>query len=382
MKIGYITNAAATVGVGHRAWQMWKVLNRKYPNNMDEILINGEKGRMLINGGKQQLEIKKWPGVFGSKSINWARLIKKFEGEYDLVHATNQTVSLVAKKYDKSIVTVHDIIEAKEPQNRKAALLNRYLYGGIKEASQIICVSEFTADEVAEFYGVDRSKIEVIYNGVDDEEFYPIPNFGESVASKEWRRELKINDQDKILFYVGSEHPRKNIGVLIEVLAKVIEKYPDTVLVKVGAPGIMSGRENMLKAIEEHKVRDKVRFLKNVPVEKLNELYNLCDALIFPSKYEGFGFPPLEAMAVGKPVITTNATSLPEVTGNDVKYGRKSALVFDPEDAQGMAEAVGKVWNGDAEVTDIVALGKVRAKDFSWNESGEKLARVYKRMLG
>ncbi len=381
MKIGYITNATVRGGVGNRAGQMRKVLGEKYPESMDEIVINGEEGKMLIKGGHEQVLIRRWPGVLGSKSVNWARLIRRIKPEYDLVHATNQSLSLAAKRFARSIVTVHDIIEVKEPQDKRAAWLNKYLYGGIMEASQIICVSEFTADETADFYGLERDKIEVIYNGVDREMFYPITEFSETVVGLEWRRKLKIEEKTKILLYVGSEHPRKNVEAVIEVLARVVEKYPDTVLIKVGGAGILSGRERMLKTIDKHGARDKVRFIKDISSEQLNELYNLSEALIFPSRYEGFGLPPLEAMAAGTPVITTDAAALPEVMGDNGKYGEKGGFIYDPDDVEGMAGAVIKVWESDSEVTEIVEAGRRRAEEFSWEKSGEKLVQVYNKML-
>ncbi len=132
-----------------------------------------------------------------------------------------------------------------------------------------------------------------------------------------------------------------------------------------------------MKEIDGLSVRKSVRFVGNVSSERLNELYNLADVFIFPSRFEGFGLPPLQAMACGTPVITTNATSLPEVVGDNDKFGEQAALVREVDDVDGLTEDILRVMSDVELVNSLRRKGIERAKKFSWQQTGEVVAKVY-----
>jgi glycosyltransferase involved in cell wall biosynthesis len=383
MKVAYVTNAGASSGVGHRAQQIKKLLKKEGVFEVDEFYLNGNAGVLKKNGEVIE-KINKWPGVLGSKTVGWLRLgrLAKREiikGNYDFVHLTNQTLSFLAHKVSPVIVTVHDIIEVKEPQQGLSGVVNRCLYSGIKKADRIITVSEYTANEVRDYYGVSDDKIGVVYNGVGDE-FHKIDAFEATVGYQTLRKELGLNEASKVVLYVGSDHARKNLMVAVRAFAKARKQEKGLVFIKVGKPGIPKEREKLLKEIDRLKMRKFVRFIGNVSNEKLNELYNFADVLIFPSRFEGFGLPPLQAMACGTPVITSNATSLPEVVGDDDKFGERAALVRDPDDVGGFAEDILKVTDGVELANELNSKGIDRVNKLNWQIAAKSVGEVYKKI--
>lgn len=378
IKVAYVVNAPRESGVGSRAFEIKKrLVNSVRGFELDEFYLDGENVRILKNG-EEVVHLRPWPGFLGSKSIGWIRLgwvLKQILGGYDLVHLTNQTLSFMAGGNVLSVVTVHDIIEVVEPQERVAYLINRYLYGGIKRASYIIAVSEYTSRTVREHYKIPAERITVIHNGVSSE-FHQIDNFTQTVAYNTLRQELRIQEGQRVILYVGSDHPRKNVAGAVAVFAVAREKLGKNILfVKVGEPGIAAGRRMLLEEMDRLEVRDAVRLVGRVSQDRLNELYNLADALIFPSRFEGFGLPVLQAMAVGTVVVTSNATSLPEVVG-------KAAIMHDSDDIEGMAESLVRVLTDKDFADKMVTAGLERVKMFSWEGVAEEEIRVYEKVAG
>lgn len=381
IKIAYITNAGPNSGVGHRAEEIAKRLSSQV--ELDRWHINGEQGQLLHNGQVER-QIKPWPGILGSKSVNWVRLGKKLNnltrpsadlslvrrGDRGIYHLTNQTLSFLVKKLHPSVVTIHDIIELLEPQNKTAYLLNRYLYSGIAKADHLITVSQYTAQTIREYYGIAAEKISVILNGVGPE-FHPIANFKQTIAFQTLRQELKLPPEAKIILYVGSDHPRKNVVGAVQAFAKFQTKFPDAIFLKVGEPGIAAGRAILLQEIDALGIRGSVRFIGNVSLERLNELYNLADVFIYPSRFEGFGLPPLQAIAAGTLVLTSNTTSLPEVVGD-------AAIMHDPDDITAFATDLERVTNDHVLRQKFIAAGLDHSKQFSWEKAAEQELDVYR----
>lgn len=434
MRVAYVVNAPPESGVGLRAFEMARRLRVQGGIEMDEFYLDGENLRVLKNG-EELFHLNRWPGALGRKSIGWMRLgwklkrilmmnelsppIPPYQGgelrmqnpstlpyrggseRYDVVHLTNQSLSFMAGGRVPAVVTVHDIIEVLEPQQRLAFWINKYLYSGIRKASRVVAVSEYTAKKVSEHYALPADKIKVIYNGTGDD-FYEIENFEETVAHSSLRQELRLEEGQRVVLYVGSDHPRKNVTGAVRVFARAAEYLQnpprppyrggkprmqnppippyqggisDAVFIKAGEPGIAAGRRHLLEEIDRLGVRDKVRMVGKVSKERLNELYNLADVLIYPSRFEGFGFPPLQAMAAGTPVICSNATSLPEVVGD-------AARLHEPDDVEGMAESIVKVLIDKALVEEMRRKGRERAKLFSWERAVEEVIRVYEAAAG
>ncbi|PIT98237.1 MAG: hypothetical protein COT71_01695 [Candidatus Andersenbacteria bacterium CG10_big_fil_rev_8_21_14_0_10_54_11] len=380
MDITYIYNSTSTSGMGRRASAIARWLHRAEDVVLQEWMINGAAGDLRRND-EVQARVQPWPGAFGSKSVNWIRLGRHIPAKADVYDLTNQTLSFLARHRRPAVVTVHDIIEFLDPQQKAAALLNRYLYSGIDRAEQLIAVSQYTARTIREHFDVPPSIITVVYNGVD-ETIGPITGFRESVAYHHWRQRLKLPDEARLVLYVGSDHPRKNVPGALQVFSRARKEIPNLIFVKVGEPGLPAGRAATLAAIDQLGIRAAVRFVGHVSAGELNELYNVAAVLLLPSRLEGFGMPPLEAMAAGTPVVCSNAASLPEVVGDDGAYGTQAALVRDPDDIEGMASAIVRVLADTQLATLLRGKGLARARQFSWETAAAQVLDVYRRTAG
>lgn len=367
LKIAYLTNAGRNSGVGRRAEAIADCLTGQV--DLTRTRLGGKAGRLLMNGEVIK-EIRPWK----LKSLNWIRLGWRLprDKKIDIWHATNQTLSFALPGLKKTVVTVHDLIELLEPQSRGSDLLARYLYSGIKRADKIIAVSNYTKQTIVDRLRVKEDKIKVVYNGVDAA-FHEIDNFKITIGYKTLRQELKLDEKARVMLFVGSEHPRKNAGVAAQVLARLKTKFPELVLVKFGQPGLPAGRADLLDLVDKLKMRDRVRFVNESDQSRLNELYNLADVLIFPSKFEGFGLPVLEAFACGTPVVAANATAVPEVVG-------AAGLMNEPDDVDSFARDVERVLSDDKSREDLQAKGLARAQQFSWEKAAAQELAVYKEL--
>lgn len=362
MKVAYLTNAAAGSGVGYYATELKQRLR-----TITEVALTDFA---LANAGG------KWP--WQKKTFGWIRQGRRLKGDlrrgnFDVVHATNQTLSFMLPQRTPAVVTVHDLIERLVPQQGFSDWAARYLYSGIRRADHLIAVSEYTKRTITEVYGLVPEKITVIHNGVSSV-FHPIEGFHNTIGYKTLQQELHLSDNAKVILYVGSDHPRKNLATAIRVFAELRRSYPEVIFLKVGEAGIAAGRAETLRAIDELGLREVVRFIGIVSFERLNELYNLADVLIFPSRFEGFGLPPLQAMAAGVPVVAANATAIPEVVG-------EAALLHSADDVPGFVQSLKRVLEEGELARDLRQRGLERAKQFSWEKTAGQTLEIYKKIL-
>jgi glycosyltransferase involved in cell wall biosynthesis len=369
--IGIITNAVPHSGVGVRAYEIARRIEKSGDISAPLIVLDGEKNSLEISGNTVK-KISPWPGIFGSKSISWIRLARHLP-DFDVYDISNQTLSFIAKKKRPSIVTVHDIIELTNPQDPNARPLNAYLLGGITNASRIIAVSEYTKRSLMSYFRVSEDSITVIPNGVGVE-YKKIPNFRSTIGYRQLIRELGVGDDRPVIVSVGSEHPRKNMKTVLRVLASLKKEFPNILLIKVGNPGILSGRREVLSLIDELKLQDNVKLVGNISTERINDLYNIATCLLFPSRHEGFGLPPLEAMASGCPVVCSNATSLPEIVGD-------AAILHDPDDVAGFTASISKLVHNDVRAREYSDKGIQQSKKFSWDAAARAMEVVYRDLL-
>lgn len=378
--IGIITNAGEYSGVGSRAHEIARRI-RSEDMEASLVFLDGEKGQIsevsditspslsfVRRGGVRRL-----PGALGSKSISWIRLAKKIPS-FDIYDLSNQSLAFIAKTRHPSVVTVHDLIELTHPQDAKAKLLNQYLMGGISRSDKIIAVSEYTKREVCDYFGIHEENIAVIPNGVR-EEYVPIENFASTIAYQHLLQEYGLSGKPHVplLLHVGSDHPRKNLSTVLRVLAMLKKQYPNILLIKIGTPGILSGRQAFLEGIDTLRLRENVKILGTVSPERMNELYNIATALVFPSYYEGFGLPLLEAMAAGCPVVCSNTTSLPEVAGD-------GAILHDPDNAEAFAKSIEHIIHNADFKNSLVERGVKQAAKFSWDAAARDMVEIYKKV--
>lgn len=377
-KIAYITNAKPQSGVGHRAEYIDRLIRQQHASeiSLSNYTIDGNAG-VLWEGQRQLFSSRKLPGVLGSKTVSWLSLgfrLRRYLDRFPdtIWHATNQTVSFIISSRHPAVVTVHDLIELLEPQTRFGGIAAQYLYSGIKRAAHIIAVSEYTAQTIIDRLGISESKISIIHNGVGPE-FHPISDFSHSIGAHSLRQKLGIGAHQKVVLYVGSDHPRKNVVTALQAVAAAKANIPELLFLKVGEAGLRAGRVALLQEIDQLQMRDHVHLLGQVSVAELNELYNLADVFLYPSRFEGFGLPPLQAMAAGLPVITSNSTSLPEVVGD-------AAITHDPNDVEAYATSLHDILSDPTKADALRQRGLIRAKEFSWADAAAAEVEVYKKL--
>jgi glycosyltransferase involved in cell wall biosynthesis len=264
------------------------------------------------------------------------------------------------------VLTVPDIQHEYHPEFFDEATLSnrRELYrSSAGRAEVIITISEASKQSIMETLGIAGEKIVVTYPGCS-EDFRKIddPNALNTIKQK-------YSLPDEFLFYPAGTWPHKNHVRLLEALSILRDRYGfEKKLVMTGIP--QNGHGNVMAAIEELQLKEQTRFLNFVPFEDLPSIYNLASVMVFPSLFEGFGIPLLEAMRVGLPIACSDRTSIPEVAGD-------AAIYFDPENAEDMAEKIYRLWN-DAELRKSLAeKGLERAKLFTWEQTAKKTIGAY-----
>ncbi len=286
----------------------------------------------------------------------------------DLLHSTSYVQPVICPA--KSVVTFLDLSFLRMPQNFNRwnrVYLSTMARISAHRCDRILTISESTRQDVINLMGVAPSKVEVTYLGVDDI-FRPVDDPG--VLAK-FRAEHQL--PDRFLLYVGTLEPRKNVERLVEAYAQARRdlQLPHK-LVLGGAKGWLYDR--IFARVHELGLEQDVLFTSYIPYEELPLWYNCADIFIYPSLYEGFGLPPLEAMSCGTAVITSSVSSLPEVVG-------EAAIAVDPLDVNALADAIARVLNDTALRHQLEAEGPRRAARFSWAEMAASTLRAYRRVL-
>lgn len=263
-----------------------------------------------------------------------------------------------------SVLTVHDLSFLVDPTTFRSAN-QRYLRAAVRlsarRATRIVAVSEWTRKDVVRLLGADPAKVEVVYEGVEDR-FRPL----EPTAVAEFRERNGLPAE--YVLYLGTIEPRKNLVRLLDAYALIRERGIQLPLVIAGALG-PGGRPVVDHAANLGLDRD-VRFVGFVPEEEKPLWYNSARFFVFPSQYEGFGLPVLEAFACGTPVITSNRSSLPEVAGD-------AGLLVNPSDTHALADAMQRLSEDASLLRDLSRAGREQALRFSWRTAAQQMAAVY-----
>ena len=289
----------------------------------------------------------------------------------ELFHAPHYVLPVLTPC--RSVVTIHDCIHLRFPQYLPSTLGYAYARGQMwtatHRAARVITVSEASKRDILRYFRVPESRIDVIYNAIDDR-FWQEPPADEVARVRE-----RYRLTDPFVLYAGNIKPHKNLERLIEAFHVMRQTSPDLVNVQLLIIGDeISKYATLRRAVHRHKLHKHVRFFGFVSDQTLAALYRLADVFVFPSLYEGFGLPPLEAMASGTPVIASNVSSLPEVVGN-------AAVMIDPYEPDAIADAMRRVLTSAELRADLRAKGLARAREFSWERSIKRVREIYDEVM-
>jgi glycosyltransferase involved in cell wall biosynthesis len=268
------------------------------------------------------------------------------------------------------VVTVHDITYLLYPSHFSrwwVTYMQMVMPPAMKSAAAIICGSEHSKRDIAKTYGIAPDKVHVVPYGVDHERFHP----GVTLDS-DWARSLGL--RDGYLLHVGTLSYRKNIPTLLQAVARLRAqgKWGNRQLVLAGSESRgMKGATEVFETIQKLDLGNSVVIAGHVPDEHVPGLYARSSILVMPSWYEGFGFPVLESMAVGTPVVASDTSSLPEVAAD-------AAIFFPPHDDYALAGAIEDVLENRLVAEELRRKGLKRAGEFSWQRTAKQTAAIYR----
>jgi glycosyltransferase involved in cell wall biosynthesis len=287
----------------------------------------------------------------------------------DLVHEPHYVLPVATPC--RSVVTIHDCIHLMFPQYLPSRF--GYVYAkaamwiATRKATRILTVSEASKRDILRFFAIPPEKVSVIYNAIDARFLGPADHDRMELV----RQRYQLNHP--FVLYVGNIKRHKNVERLIDAFARARPSCPDDLrLIIIGDE--ISKYPALRQAVHRHRLDKQVRFLGFQPHETLAAFYRLARVFVFPSLYEGFGLPPLEAMACGAPVVTSNVSSLPEIAGG-------AALLVDPYDVDAIADGIVRAVNDEGLRLDLIQRGLARARTFSWAQSVGKIHQIYMEVL-
>lgn len=257
------------------------------------------------------------------------------------------------------VATLYDFWYLHRPEEQPFAnrTLNRLVVSAaMKRGGVFTAISDATADEARRLFPASASRVRTVRLGVDTGDFLPAD--AAAVASVRTR----IGVDGPFVLAIDVHNPRKNFSILLEAADRLGDAVPGLTIVATGAPRVTARDEDVVRRVERSGLRTRVVFAGDVSQADLRALYTACSAFVYPSAYEGFGMPVLEAMACGAPVICAGASSLPEVAGD-------AAILFDPTKPEALADALLRLLRDPTEAARLGRLGPARAATFTWERT-------------
>ncbi len=364
MKIGIDASRACVAdwgGQDNYAYYLIKALEKIDLINNYTLFSHAKPVRRLTKADNFTLKVMKFPRL-------WTQLrlaLETFVMDVDVLFIPVHTIPYFHKPNLKTVVTVHDLSFELMPEYFRfpgRLYLRQYMRYSCQHATHLIAVSEATKHSLRDIYGIEEKRISVVPEGYDQTLF-------KVLNEKETEKVVtKYKLKEPYILNVGTIQPRKNIVRLIEafsIMRKTTE-LPHT-LVIVGKPGWKN--EDIYTAPARYGVTDAVRFLGHVPDNDLPSLFNRAEIFIYPSLYEGFGLPVIEAMACGTPVITSNVSSLPEAAGD-------AGVLVDPNNIEEMTSALINLAINPDKRQSMVGRGLKWSRNFMWESAARRTLAV------
>ena len=299
----------------------------------------------------------------------WYRLrlpvpVQLFSGRLDLFHSPDFVLPPISGDIP-TLLTVHDLSFIHFPDTFPPVLvnyLNRVVPWSVSRAAHVLADSNSTKMDLMEQWAVPEDKITVLYSGVN-QDYQPVKD---PLLLDKVKKIYDLGDAPYLLS-VGTIQPRKNYHMLIQAFASIARSYPHNLFIA-GGKGWLE--DNMMAEAARQGIADRVRFLGFIADEHLSALYSAASLFLFPSLYEGFGLPVLEAMACGVPAVISNSSSLPEVGG-------EAALHLDPRQPEAWSEGMDRVLSDPGLAAAMVDAGFEQVQRFSWEKSAQELLDIY-----
>jgi glycosyltransferase involved in cell wall biosynthesis len=335
-----------------------------------QLVVYAGRGMVKAHLGASCSWHRAWfPADNPALRVAWEHAVLPIVARRDRLDLFHGTMNVLPRRLPcPGIVTIHDLAFLRWPE-QVPARRHRYLSAGVRDAARraarIVAVSESTRADVVELMGVDPDRVAVTHLGVDPR-FRP-PGDGERAAFRERKRIVR-----PYVLAVGNLEPRKNLPALLRAFALLAPDVPHD-LVLVGAEGWLTGEIHATLAAL--RLGDRVRMTGFVGDDELIAWYGAADLFVYPSLYEGFGLPVVEAMACGVPVVTSNVSSLPEVAGD-------AAVTVGPRDDDAIADGMRRVLTDAALANDLRRRGWRRAAEFTWGRTAAQTVAVYREVAG
>jgi glycosyltransferase involved in cell wall biosynthesis len=316
-------------------------------------------------------QASRWPTERPAVRIAWEQLAQPatlYRAKVDLVHALAFVSPLTT--WIPTVVTIHDLSFMRFPDRFRAAnrlYLTTMTRLSCRRARRIIAVSQATADETIRLLDVPAERIDVVHHGVEHSRFRPLS----SDQVQAFRRDKDL--PDRFVLFLGTLEPRKNLVTLVESFAHTRAARQGLRLVVAGGKGWYY--QEIFRRVEDLGMTEAVRFPGFVPDAELPLWYNAATVFVYPSVYEGFGMPLLEAMACGCPVIGSNASCMPEVVGD-------AGLLVAPDDVAGLSAKLDLLLENADLREDLGRRGRTRAAAFTWEAAARATTASYRRALG
>ena len=304
--------------------------------------------------------------------LEFQRIIRR--AQCDAVHVPNMfwRPLLVSCPY---VMTVHDLLLFYERTGRGRSRMRRWFSRrALHNAERILAVSKFTRNELIRLHGIPPDRIDIAYNAIDDRLAH-----GHATDADRQMIAERYQVNYPFILYAGNIQPHKNLNRIIEAFSALKGEllkenhYPDLKLIIIGDE--LSKHPDLRRTVVRSGMQNDVRFLGFVPIEVLRIFYDAAKIFVFPSLYEGFGLPPLEAMAHGTPVVTSNLTSLPEVVG-------QAAVLVNPENVFDIMRALHRVLLDQPLRERMKERGYRQVERFSWTSSATQILNVYRDVAG
>lgn len=364
MHIGFDGRMITWSGIGTYSRNLLEALACIDSDNQYTIFCYEDDRKLLPQASNFNKRIVSQPVFSLYSQQKWKKEI--METGIDIFHSPHFILPLSVSC--RTIVTIHDLIPLVIPQVMPS-MVNRQFYRiankrGLKKAVRIIAVSNATKKDIIRLFNVPANKIKVVYEAASKE-------FSETAEPSHAEPAFKKNDITlPFVLAIGNPKSHKNWERLIKSFALITNKIPVHKLVLVGPAKPLSATARLHNLIDEYNLGGKVIFVDYVESKYLPAFYNAADVFVFPSLYEGFGLPVVEAMACGTPVITSNVSSLPEVAG-------EAGLLVDPFNIEELSEAILKVVTDNRLKRSLAKKGIEQVLRFSWEKTAKETLKIY-----